>query len=364
LAASDGSTYTFTGLNKIVATELKNGSSSLNVTYNSSVVTGTADAQTVTVSNQTAGTLTTSGIETTNIVSSLLDNTLTLVDGSTKTVNISGAVKLGLTQQASVTKIDATSFTGALTVTAPSSTTATVIGGSGDDKITANAVVATGASISGGAGTDTLVLTDDTHVASTTLGAFYTGFEKLSVLNSAVATTARNQDVSLVSGITALNATLNDTSAATGGDTTQSITFTNLSSAVTSLDITGLTSADNDDVTDTVSATRTTDTATDAITLNLGTSTAASGATRTAVGGGAGSIVLNVTLSNENTINVVSKGGANFLGTLSAGQASAITVSGSQALSAASITAANLATLDASAMTADFQSRCQHINRS
>lgn len=60
---------TFAGLNKIVASELSNGDAGITLTYNATVIAGTADSASLTLSNQTGGTFTSSGIETLNVAS-------------------------------------------------------------------------------------------------------------------------------------------------------------------------------------------------------------------------------------------------------------------------------------------------------
>ena len=119
---------------------------------------------------------------------------------TTVTVTGAGAVSLGSTAlQATVSTLDASAATGALTVALGTLVTQTVTGGSGNDIITSGAVLTTG-SVSAGTGTDTLVIGSNvSHVNTASLGAKYTGFETLRLSGTL--------DVSLVSGLTALQVT-------------------------------------------------------------------------------------------------------------------------------------------------------------
>jgi hypothetical protein len=94
-----------------------------------------------------------------------------------------GAVNLSATaQQSTVTTIDASGATGALTVALGSAVTQKVTGGAGNDVITTGAILTTG-SVDAGAGTgDVLdVGANVTHVNTAALAAKYTNFEILRV---------------------------------------------------------------------------------------------------------------------------------------------------------------------------------------
>lgn len=356
-SSNTGAVTTFSGLKKIVDAELSNGDAGITLSYNATVVAGTADSQNLTLSNQTGGTFTANGVETLNVASTVSDNTLALAAGPT-TVNVTGAAKLTLgTLDAGITKLDASANTGGVVATMSATATTAITASAGNDTITTGTTLSGVGAVNAGAGTDTLVLTADTVIAAAADGARYTNFETLSVLNSAVATTARTQDVSLVAGVTALNATMKDTSTATGADTTMGVTFSNVSATANTLNITGLSSAETVagvDVTATVTATRQLNTSADAMTVNLGTATAASGATQTAVSGAGNGVILNVSLANEESITINSLGGANFIGALTNTAATAVTLTGSRALSFGSMTSTVVKTIDASAMTANF----------
>lgn len=153
-------------------------------------VTSTADVLNINVALKhastlhAAGTVTTTGIETINIVSTdntasdatyvagvTNKNTLTLVDTGTAltpsattatTVNVSGTAALDLTYAAAKV-VDASAMSGNFTYTT-GTTGATVTGGAGSDTLTA-ATSATGTyTLNGGAGNDTLTANAGTNV--------------------------------------------------------------------------------------------------------------------------------------------------------------------------------------------------------
>lgn len=117
---------------------------------------------------------------------------------ATATAGEHGAVNLGTIENTTVKTIDASGLTnGGLEAILNTNVAISVKGGAGNDIITTGAVLTTG-SVDAGAGTaDVLAITaGGTHVASAALGAKYTNFEVLRLADS--------QDVSFVSGITAL----------------------------------------------------------------------------------------------------------------------------------------------------------------
>ena len=357
-ASNDLSVTTFTGLNKIVGAELSNGSAGITLTYNSSVVAGTADSETLTLSNQTAGTFTSDGIETLNVVSNTLANTITLGSSHT-TVNASGAANLNIgSVPASVNTLNASALTGNLTATLSSNVAQVVTGGAGNDVITAGTnLTGTGAGVNAGAGTDTLVTTAGTVIAAAADGARYTGFETWNNTRVAATSTAFTQDASLVGGITTLGSTVTDGTAA-GGANASSITYSNVLGTTNTMNVSGLATAEGAaaaaELTVTIAETRLTNTAADAMTINLGTATAGSGTTGVAASAGV-DILLNLTTSNEESLTINSQGGANFVTTLDDAALTSLTLTGSQALTIAAISNNTLTTaINAGAMTANF----------
>lgn len=162
--------------------EINGGSTAGNV-----AITGTVFA-TATINStgaaNTIGTLTGAATTTTsttiNATTALTTGAATNL-GATVTVNGAGNVSFGTTAlEAGVTTLNAAGLTGTLTVALGSAVTQKVTGGSGADVISSGAVLTTG-SVDAGAGTDVLVLTNATHLASTTLAAKYTNFETLRI---------------------------------------------------------------------------------------------------------------------------------------------------------------------------------------
>ena len=362
-SSSTGDTL-LTNVKNIVAAQMQNGAGDLNIGYQTAVVAGTADAQTLLVSGVTAGTFTANGVESLAITSSgSARNVLTGItnDASTKAVTVAGTAALTMgTLGAAITSLNASANSGGVTATLSATQTTAITGSTGNDIFTSGTVLTTG-SVNAGDGTDTLVVTADTIVQTAALGLKYTGFETLSVLNSAAAGAAtRSQDVSLMSGITTLNATSQNTTLTTTADTTHGITFSNLAATTNTLNITALTSAEtvaSIETTVTVTATRAADTLADAMTVNLGTSLAVSGATIEAVSGaGTGGVVLAVSIANEETITINSLGasGSNFIGTLTDTAATTVNIAGARALTINSMTSTAMTTLNASAMTANL----------
>jgi hypothetical protein len=217
------STTTFTGLKKIVDVEASNGSGNVTVTYDSTVTTGTADTQAITLSNQAAGTITVNGVETVTVASNTADNSITLAGDSVATITASGSQSLDLNSiDASVTALNASAMTGGLTAVLSADTDVTVTGGAGNDSFTFTTATSTG-SLVGGSGTDSLTynltgtiaanaVTSNNIISSADVGALYTGFETFNLKTSAIAGTANlttdtitgGQDMDYLSGITTL----------------------------------------------------------------------------------------------------------------------------------------------------------------
>ena len=92
------------------------------------------------------------------------------------------AVNIGALN-AAVEDVIASANSGGVTFTASSQTDFTLVGGSGNERVTTGAVLGTGGSINAGAGTgDRLILANSTHVTET-VGLLYAGFEELQVAN-------------------------------------------------------------------------------------------------------------------------------------------------------------------------------------
>ena len=351
---------TFTGVKKIVDAEMANGDGGVTVTYNSTVVSGNADAMSLTLNNQTGGTFTTNGIETLNVASKTSANTVTLAAGPT-TVNVSGDAKLTLGQlDTGITTLNASTNTGGLVATMSATTTTAITGSSAADTITTGTTLTGAGAVNAGDGRDTLVSTADTVIAAAADGARYTNFEVLSISSTGLGANAtRTQNMSLISGIDTVNVT-SARADGTAGDTTHGVTISNLAATTNTISITGLANADADvadDLSVTVTATRQLNTTADAITVNLGTSTAVSGANAVAGTGIAGQVILDVSLANEESITINSLGGVtgtNVIDDLTNTAATSVTLTGARGLTIDGMTSTVVTSINASAMTGAF----------
>ena len=161
----------FSNMTAIVAAEMTNGAGDLTLTYGTAAVAGTADSQALSVSNLSAGTFTSNGIETLNINSGLVKSTLAaVVSDKLKAVKVTGATDLTITAAIDFVAgtnddttidatIDATAFTGKLSVDASDTNDIEVKGGSGNDTIAMAGALTSKDKIDGGSGTDTLTMT-------------------------------------------------------------------------------------------------------------------------------------------------------------------------------------------------------------
>jgi len=170
-----------------------------NGTATTATITSTGAANTVGTVDLAAASLTAVTINaTTNLKGDFLSQNTDQV-GTDGAVTISGAattVELTAALDNTIKTINASGLTsGGIIAALGTLVTQTVTGGAGNDRIKTGAVLTTG-SVNAGVGTDTLEVGDATHLANSTLGAKYTNFETLRVNDS--------QDMSVISGITAL----------------------------------------------------------------------------------------------------------------------------------------------------------------
>jgi hypothetical protein len=159
----------FTNVAAIAGAEMKNGAGDMDITYIATAVAGTADTQVVEISNVSAGTFTSNAIETITINTSLVKSTIdNVASDALTTVNVTGNVDLtvstaidfvaGTNNDTTIdATIDASAFTGKLTVTADANDHA-ITGGSGNDTINMVALLNSNDHIDGGGGTDTLTM--------------------------------------------------------------------------------------------------------------------------------------------------------------------------------------------------------------
>ena len=159
----------FTNVAAIAGAEMKNGAGDMTIAYVATVVAGTADSQSVEISNVSAGTFTSNSIETINVNTSLVKSTVdNIASDALTTLNVTGNVDLTISNAVDFVAgtnndttidatIDASAFTGKLTVTADTNDHA-ITGGSGNDTINMLALLNSNDHIDGGAGTDTLTM--------------------------------------------------------------------------------------------------------------------------------------------------------------------------------------------------------------
>jgi len=192
-------------------------------------------SQTIHVSNQTAGTITVDGIENITVDSSTIKSTMAdLVSDRIKTLTVTGDSNLTITAEvdflnaASATAvdgtIDASAFTGKLTMTLPADIM-TITGGSGNDTFNMVGTLTSADTIDGGDGNDTITM--DANTLTTQL-AKVTNVEALK-FNDATAAVAL--DASKV-GISSVSIDVNDNADSGGGGADTS----NLAHTVTKLD--------------------------------------------------------------------------------------------------------------------------------
>lgn len=364
--SSTGSDTSFTNVGKLVDAEMKNGAAGLTLGYTSATVVGTADAQKLTLSNQTAGTFTANGIETLNVTSSLSANTIAVAGSSLATVTVSGDKALTLSSIASTVKtVDATALTaGGLTAVLPASNL-TVTGSAGSDTLRIDgSTVTTDDTINAGEGADTLQLTAASNVTAATAGAKLAGFEVVEGYNSNIlafdgivstGSLVVAQDVSLLATLTPTTVgvsswTVTNSANTNALATTDGVNFTNLA-AGTNLSVAGIAAtAGGTTGTTTVGFTATadlkTDTTADSITVTLGTSSAAA-----ATVGTNATVNLTLALDDYETVNLTSQGAANTVASLTSGDLTTLNITASKALTVSAITAAALKTVDASTST-------------
>jgi hypothetical protein len=157
-SSSTSGDTTFTGLTKLVDAEMRNGAADLTITYDSTVVSGSADTQNLTVSAVTGGTFGAANTETLSVTTELAKSKLTNISSTgLKTLNISGSESFEVVTALTTKTIDASTSTGPVTLRLGTANQ-TVTGGSGADTIVGGTVVTKDDTIKGGAGSDTLKL--------------------------------------------------------------------------------------------------------------------------------------------------------------------------------------------------------------
>lgn len=225
-ASSDNGDTTFSGLKQIVAAQMVGGAD-LTLVY-SSGVSGTSDAQTLTLasvadgSDSTSPTFTADGIETLNIASTVAANEVKVAGSTLNKVAVSGDQKLTLTESGTGLKtVDASALTGALTFTSDNSVDFSIKGGAGNDSFTLDldAGFTAADTVDGGAGNDTLTISTD--ITSALLK---------NVSNIEHLTLAASYDLTLTSNVTITDFTVGQSA---------SVTFSTGYTATTTLTVGG-----------------------------------------------------------------------------------------------------------------------------
>jgi len=216
----------FSGLKEFVDAELTNGAGDLALTYNSTVIEGTADTQNLTVSNLTGGTFTADGAETIAITSGLVKSKgIAIASNALKKVTVAGstdltiATALNFASNGTAAKpgavVDASAFTGKLAITTTANEILDIKGGSGADTFTLGSITKND-TIDGGDGSDTLSVP---AAAFTTEFTKVTNVEKISIQDTI---TGFSIDASkFPSGTVEITSSVKDTTA--NNDTTTTI---------------------------------------------------------------------------------------------------------------------------------------------
>ena len=370
---------TFSNVSKIVGIEAA-GKGDLTVSYQSGVTSGTEDTQTITLngvgtSNTSRSAITSTGIETVNVVSTGSTNIADFANSSAKTINISGNKALTLGASAAATNlktIDASTATGNITLDTLPTTDIAITGGAGNDTVRIDgSTVSSADSIDLGAGTNTLALTAASNIGSAASGAVVKGISNVYGYRVAsgvgdettdVADLTIAQNVSFISGATAVGVSTYSITDTTADDdaviVAGGVSFTGLTASVTDVNISGLsfTAADADEeestggLTFTATVAMGSDTLADSIKVTLGSTTAAALTTS-----GDNTSALNITAEDFENITLVSQGLANTVATTTVSDLSTLTINASKALTLTTITGAGSAfkNINASASTDD-----------
>ena len=165
----------FTNIKNVVDSQMKNGAGDITLTYGTTVIAGTADTQKLTLSNMTGGDFTAAGMETIEVTTELVKSTInSVVSAAMSTLKISGDQDLTISTGvdfagtgALAGTVDASAFTGKLSITQAVAEDTTVTGGTGNDTFTYGTRLTAADVLDGGAGTDTLSVNQNTFTEAT-----------------------------------------------------------------------------------------------------------------------------------------------------------------------------------------------------
>lgn len=182
-----------TNLSGIASAGMSNGAGDLNVTYQATAVSGSADTQALAINGTTAGSFTAdNGIETLAVTVAGANATITdLVGGTnTSTMTIGAGVNLTVSNALEAfTSIDATGSTGNISVAADNTTDRdlAITMGAGDDTLNMGSRLTNADTLAGGDGTDTLVVSDNSDITDLTSANNVSGFETIRLTEASAA---------------------------------------------------------------------------------------------------------------------------------------------------------------------------------
>jgi hypothetical protein len=354
-SGAEGDT-TFQNIKALAGAEMRNGSGDLTLTYNTDVVAGTADVQTLTVSALTAGTFDAGSVETIAIKGELAKSTLAAVKSSAlknltidsdQDLTITAGLIFAATGNAATVdgSVDASASTGKIIVdTSGTESSLSVTGGSGDDTIKMAGYLTTNDVIDGGAGTDTLTMT------AAGLTTEFTNVTNIETVAYDAATAGVDLDVSkLPAGVTKVILDVSDADHDNIGKLAS--TVTNLGSQTVVIKHTVNDEDDSGDDSDGQKYTITgaVDTSADSVNVELD-AISTDGATLLGVD--------EVDVANFETVNLTSTKSAtvtlNDLDKLTATSATTLNVTGDADLTIGTISSGALTSIDASALAGKF----------
>jgi hypothetical protein len=133
----------------------------ININYDASIVTGTSDTAAITLTSHSGGgDLVINSVETIALTTSGT-NDLNVDGDKIGEITVAGSGTYNMDIDASVVKVTASSYTGALTVNTTAAADVTLTGGTGNDTFSLGALLTAADTLDGGVGTDTLTLNDN-----------------------------------------------------------------------------------------------------------------------------------------------------------------------------------------------------------
>lgn len=258
----------FSGMTSLTNAEMKSGSADLTVTHDATATAG-ASAISLETTNVSAGTFTAAGIETLTINSVTAASTLTdVVLAAGTNLNVTGSANLTISNDvdfadnATATAIDGTvdasEFSGVLTMEFNTGDNVSVTGGSGADNFEFTTGFSSRDVVDGGAGRDTLALDLGNATLTTTDFANVSNTEILKVNSTNNGATVNAADVASFDTLQAADnvKTVTFTGSAAAESTTATIAYTLNGQPLTSTaNLAGLAAADAINASDAVAAT-------------------------------------------------------------------------------------------------------------